>query len=254
MCVPDILYKYKPIRSTESHNINEFTQNLVLNGQLYFSRFSELSDPNEAIFDYSSTVDITVTEHEINQFPNHQRISNLGNGMIHIQVDGRSGAVHVRNRIDQMYGILCLTANNTSPLMFDYYAQGHKGICIGFEWKRFGILWRGTDQHQQPMKIKYIKKPPIIDISRAGNFEEVFYSKWREYKHEQEYRLTYSHGIFPNTQNVLNAIKEIIFGISVSEQDKEMIMQWARKSNLDIQFYEAHLKPKSYNIYIKPTD
>lgn len=161
----DILYKYRVITADDRTGTgNSFTRSLLTKGELYFPKFSELSDPNEAIFDYIQDTDIAVSNDELKEFQTHTYIDLLPDGRHHIKVDGRSAARHVRNRIDSMHGILCLTANNKNSLMYDYYANGHKGICVGFEWEKFGIVYRSTSTLLQPYfnrKRYYIKKIPL---------------------------------------------------------------------------------------------
>lgn len=248
-----ILYKYRAIRDADrkGDDARSFARNLITKGELYFPRFSELNDPNESIFDYSEDVDIAVNDNEIINYPQHIYVEKLSDGRNHITVDGRAGAIHVRSRIDSIYGILCLTETNNSPLMFDYYAAGHKGICIGFDWKKFGIVYRGTKNLQIPKKIIYRCKPPLINASNASNFDDVFFTKWREYKHEKEYRLTFGNRIFDNRERVLSSIKEIIFGCATSGSDKDLVRGWVAEAGISVEFFEAHLKPRSYNLKIK---
>ena len=73
---------------------------------------------------------------------------------------------------------LCLTKDPKNSLMYDYYSNGHKGICIGFDWKRLKLMIKGTNQHKLPRQILYRSGPPEIDPLNVLNFDEVFFTKW----------------------------------------------------------------------------
>ena len=109
MCtIPDILYKYKVI-SEDDHNNGEnaFTRRLLEKGELYFSQFSELNDPNEAIFGYSASTIISPTPTEL-QNPIYRDFLNTRqnmHGKILLTVDGWTATLHVRNRINNRHGV-----------------------------------------------------------------------------------------------------------------------------------------------------
>lgn len=252
MCrVPDILYKYRPITDADRNGdgCSGFTRNLLQDGALYFSRFSELNDPNEAIFEYSSEVEIAIACDELGEYPNDMQKELLPDGRRKLKVSGRSGAEHVRRAIDERHGVLCLTEDSKNLLMYDYYAGGHKGICVGIEWKELGLLHKGTERHQVPTKVMYRKEPPIINPCGDVDFNSVFYSKWEEYKHEKEFRLSFRPGLYECNSRVLKSIKNIIFGCATPLSDIELIMGWAK--HLNITYKEAYLKEKTYNLKIR---
>lgn len=236
-----ILYKYR--------SINNFTKNLITKGELYFSKFSEQNDPNEATFDYSEDIDIFIEHNELSLYPNFIEQENSPDGRIRLRVSGRNAALHVKRRIDFMYGILCLTSDPKNLLMFDYYGGGHKGICIGIEWEKLGLIHKKTNIPQTPLKVQYSNIPPLIDFS-GSSFDTVLFTKWKKYQHEKEFRLIYKPGIYPSSNNVLTSIKEIIFGVAITEKDRDLIKSWVNLNSLDVNFYQSKLKSNSYQLEI----
>jgi len=255
--IPKILYKYKAISDDDREDGDSskpYTKNIFTKGELYFSRFDELNDPNEAIFDYSTHIPIFLSENELNDNLYHDFLNTSKDieGRIQLMVNGRTAALHVMQRINLHipYGVLCFTEDRVNSLMFDYYAGGHKGICIGFDWKKLGLIVRDTNKYQHPRKIKYRSIPPIINPTNAYNFDDVFFTKSKKYKHEKELRLLHTPGVYSSPNNVLSAIKEIIFGCAVSPSDRELIKDWTNSLN-DLSFYETYLRPKSYKLGIR---
>lgn len=255
MCnLPDILYKYRSISEDDrSNGPRPYTKNIFTKGEIYFSRFSELGDPNEAIFDYIDEQDIAVNKDVLDEYPNFTEKEQILEKRYRLRVDGRTAAMHVRKQIDAINGIFCLSKEKQSLLMYDYYAGGHKGICIGFDWKRLGLLYEETGEHQPPKEIEYCSKPPVVNSSDPKNFENIeniFYTKWKEYKHEKELRLRYTPGIYKCKNNVLSAIREIIFGCAVTQADREMVKNWAEPIE-NVSYYEVYLTQKKYKLSIR---
>jgi Protein of unknown function (DUF2971) len=255
MCKPPtILYKYKTITDDDRNNTDRaFTRRLLENGELYFSSFHELNDPNEAIFDYSADeIPIRLNKDEIDN-PIYQPFletrEDIDDSNIILVVDGRTAANHVLSRINNHIppGLLCLTEDHKNLLMFDYYGGGHKGLCIGLNWRKLASVF---NESRQPRKIKYRSKPPHINPIWANNFGEVFFSKWKKYKHEKEFRLLYKPGIYGSSDEVLLAINEIIFGCAVCQDDQERVIEWTQHLE-DIKFYKTFLQPRHYKLGIK---
>jgi len=256
MCIiPKILYKYKAITDDDRKNgERSFTRNIFTKGELYFSRFFELNDPNEAIFDYSTHVPICLSEDELDNelYQNFLNTREDIENRIRLTVDGRTAALHVMRRIEKYIpnGILCLTKDPKNSLMHSYYASGHKGICIGFDWKKLGLIIRETHQLQLPQKIKYRLRPPIVNVRDANNFNDILFTKSKKYKHEKELRLRYCPGVYKSPKNVLSAINEVIFGCAISSSDRDMVISWA-SSLKSISYYQTYLKSKSYELCIR---
>ena len=171
MCkkTPDILYKYKSVTKEDRDELNPlgYTRKMLVNGEIYFSKFSQLNDPNEAIFSYDQDTEIIIEPSEESLYPNIQNKQPLEDGRLLLLVDGATAGLHVRKRLDERWGIFCLTEDPKNLLMYDYYANGHKGICIGFDWKMFTPLWHSTKKLQIPQKIRYSNDPLIKSPSQS---------------------------------------------------------------------------------------
>lgn len=257
--IPKVLYKYKAItdsdRQTKEVN-GSYTKNLLTKGELYFSPFEQLNDPNEMLINYDSgETPIFISKDDLSKdlYKSYLHTQEkTSDGRIKLIVPGDILGLHVRQNIQCYlnYGVLCLTEDPINTLMYDYYAGGHKGICIGFEWSTLGILYKGTTENQLPGKIKYGSAPPRLDIS-GPNMGDLFFTKSSKYKHEKELRILSNGGVFPNRANVKAAIKEIIFGCAVSVEDQEMVIKWTSGLPNTVDFYKAYMVPKTYKLDCK---
>lgn len=90
------LYKYKQFSLDDCSS--NYLRDIFFNGELYCAKFEELNDPMESYFQYSSNVREEYVRSVLSE-KSQQRICSL-------------------------------TTSPYNPLMWSYYADGHKGICI----------------------------------------------------------------------------------------------------------------------------
>lgn len=257
MCklLPDYLFKYKSITEFDRDPDSSlgYTRRFLKDGELYFSRFSELADPNEVLFSYAEDSHIAVSEEALSRVEFLENIGQLPDGRHHLKVSGAVAGLHVREALDKRWGVYCLTEDEKNLLMFDYYGGGHRGICIKIDWRKIGILVKETSNVQQPTKVRYIKKPPRVSSDDSSSFDSIFNCKWRDYKHEKEWRFFYTHGPLQNKKGEIMSRKDmviaIIFGCATSDNDKELVKEWVRDRK-DIQFYQSVLSKGRYRLEI----
>ncbi|WP_152547161.1 DUF2971 domain-containing protein [Legionella pneumophila] len=158
-------------------------------------------------------------------------------------------------------GILSLCASNDIMQMYSYYADGSKGICIGFEWDHFELMFDGSypPQPNIPIKINYVSEPLLI--KRFGSPEgwlKVFTTKGNGFYFEEEWRMFYKRGQF-SSEKVRQAIRSITFGPHFFNQKQEDWQQGLEKvinltNGLNIEWYRAEPVLGKYKLEIKPFD
>lgn len=221
---PEFLYKYK--------KIDKNTKRIFTHGEIFFTPFDQLNDNNEMFFYYKED-GIPIRE----------------NDGIRV-VDGSTAAKHVLKALKPRHGVFCLTEKNDDLLMFDYYADGHKGICIEFSWEKLGMVYKKDQRLQWPRKVHYTREPISLSCADLRDFDKVYYTKWLKYAHEKEWRLFYKPGKFRHI-NVFKSITGIIFGCATSEDDKKCIKDLLKNRD-DVSFYQATAENKKYALKIIP--
>ncbi|OBX21401.1 DUF2971 domain-containing protein [Bizionia sp. APA-3] len=94
--------------------------------------------------------------------------------------------------------------------MWSHYANGHRGIAIGFEidkseYKIDKVEYNGLGSFENlPLKVDELKS--------------VFLNKLNEWKYEEEYRI-----ITEKQDYIKIKIKKVIFGAETKNHDKEII-------------------------------
>lgn len=96
----------------------------------------------------------------------------------------------IYDTVNENLGVLCLTEEPVSPLMWAHYADQHKGAVIEFDAKHlFFNRRRGPNddlRHFRP--VTYTQERPAVFLSES-NAVDFFYFKSPEWEYEHEWRL-----------------------------------------------------------------
>lgn len=145
-------------------------------------------------------------------------------------------------------GILSLTANAHSHVMWEKYGANNKGVCFGLDKKKlFSVFNSGGP-------IVYTDTLPVIhyfmDSGKVQHIKRVFY-KERKWSFEEEYRfckiLASSNLQSVEWRNILmpeGTIREIIFGKDMDPSDKEEIRNLAKRYQPDARIKDLSVSSK----------
>jgi hypothetical protein len=123
------------------------------------------------------------------------------------------------------FGVLYLTANCESTLMWSHYSDSHRGFCMEFE--RAGNC--KLDDLEKPRPVSYSHYCPDIDLDNSWDSIDAFRSeicklvlvKAQEWQYEEEWRCIYRYG--NRLVDYPGALKSIIWGLRTSKEDKAAI-------------------------------
>lgn len=150
--------------------------------------------------------------------------------------------------INSNLGILSLTKNKNSRLMWSHYSDDHKGILIQFDIPNTNNLIK---------KVRYCSKRPIDQgIEKINSYS---YIKDKIWSYEKEWRII---GELSDLDNVGNEVyvrkcptiivKKITLGYLCSEDTKQFVKQWVKHSAPHVELYKADLSSISYKLIYKP--
>ncbi|MCB9345323.1 MAG: DUF2971 domain-containing protein [Lewinellaceae bacterium] len=144
-------------------------------------------------------------------------------------------------------GISCFSTEFDNMLMWAYYADGHKGMCLEFntEYEPFSKIH----------KVKYSNETPTVDANIILNdstdhheiVEAYLLSKYEDWSHEREWRILH-------TQNRItfgyksNALTGIYFGSKISFTDLEIIALIIKGQHSNCKFYQMEKVPGEFKI------
>lgn len=142
---------------------------------------------------------------------------------------------------DKHMGILSLSARWDSILMWSHYGNQHRGYCIGFneEKMRNSRLFGSGGPVKYPEDLKYPHIKPIEETNPDTMFVSAF-NKSREWKYEEEYRLTKLS--YPNPfkleERIVTVpndfIEEVNLGLHLSETDRNEIVELCQKRGIPV--------------------
>lgn len=145
---------------------------------------------------------------------------------------------------DKRFGVLSLTANPSNSSMWIKYAEGHQGLCVGFDTEHLfapGHLGGGGE-------VRYCDELPQIlpsDNLHLEHYKQVFF-KERKWDFEQEYR---THKFWPTVATNADrtrllppeCFKEVIFGAMMEDKYKEEVKAICAAKNLQVEFSQARI-------------
>jgi hypothetical protein len=252
-----ILYKFRDWEK-------DFHKNILRKCELFIPSPLALNDP----FDCQVTENLNLLDNDekINEFINIQ-IKILGLSPITQETKTLKADLFKRlieerdilqqeidefsiDRLDKRTGVLSLSTNWDSILMWGHYANSHKGFCIGFDSEYLdnsGLFNKGG-------LITYSKDYPKIDPNLDDIIELSFlqtHTKSDFWTYESEYRYNKIFNNSPSDEERiikidLNGIREIILGLNFPINDIKEIIEISKKYRIEL--YQTKKKPYKFEL------
>jgi hypothetical protein len=128
---------------------------------------------------------------------------------------------------------LCLSNVWNNPLMWAYYADGHKGFVIGFDTKNAALF------PEPPRAVAYSRSRPTIGYGKS--FDDSVYTKARYWEHEREWRAIRVEE-YPDPIHLVSfppeAIKEVILGDRMCDSLQDLIATRLRGDYKHVRLYQ----------------
>jgi hypothetical protein len=150
-----------------------------------------------------------------------------------------------QKEIGKVIGIICLTENPLSRLMWAHYAQSHTGfiaeLAAGDQFDYDGFAARAMGTHLIAVKVKYPLRHGQISIAEdTSNILEVCFSKHPQWEYEMEwriiaplagsirYKLVQDGGQEAGERFCVpfkpENLRSVIFGVRMKPEDKKRLM------------------------------
>jgi len=206
-----ILYKYR--------SFGEYADKIILNSELYFASHTSFNDP----------FDCNLSLREINsytdeEFKKYCEINGLTNKNKKEYLEGlRKEFISSKAKV----GILSMSLNSKSILMWSHYSDCHQGLCFGF----YSSLFENKKSYK---KVNYPKSNEYklisflsSDSSSLDDMKIMFGTKSEFWEYEEECRFfdfNIDSGIGAKKFEK-ECLKEIIFGCKADETNIKKIIQ-----------------------------
>lgn len=253
--MPPVLYKY---RNWEI----DFHRRLLFDNEIYFSSMDDLNDPYEGaiLFRYHPdelTEENVKKKHELlirGRFPaiTQEEIKKDW------ESDDFVGKLKDKNHIlginkqyreqnNSVWGVYSLTQTNRNYLLWSYYANSHKGFCVGLDSKKLAIQLQCSF-----IEVEYEVSPPYI-----GLFDDVITvsrkllsTKAEFWKHEEEIRLRKGNAVNTKFHVPNDCILEVIFGCKMPKETRFEIAKAISEKNKNVKMFEAKLDVEEFKLDI----
>lgn len=240
-----LLYKYR--------NCDQRTWELLLNRKLFFATAEQLNDPLDSSIDIQAEYErAQKLVHESDDHPELRKSFLIylldGSHRFNDPATGKQiGLNKALQHFIQSLGILSFSRTPTDALLWSHYAQGHSGVCLGFDPELLefdGAVIKGN--------VEYARKPPYVDLflkmtEEIGEFVrpweghkypaeqgDKFYTsqiarlmranllvKSEKWRYEEEHRVITSR---PGLQSFSpRALREVVQGTKMRESDRETL-------------------------------
>lgn len=147
--------------------------------------------------------------------------------------------------MDNMAGILSLTAVRDQTLMWSHYAAGHRGFCLGINSQkllRFAdrLSYRGVQLLLD--KVRYYVEPPKLNpytMPESKIYMTKLFSKSQDWSYEKEYRVLCGERPDFSLELVPNLLHSITLGAKCSEDDRQKVINLMIGKGYNVTIEEA---------------
>lgn len=214
-----LLYKYRSLLNEEHYG---FIEDIILENHLYLAIPSTFNDP----FEYRFTM------------PHEQ----LSNGLS--EEKSQYTADYMFEHLRQSMGVVSFSTQSDNILMWSYYADNHRGICIEFN----ASIQDTVLSKARP--VFYQDSFPKVTIN-PREMKQILLSKSSKWAHEKEWRIIDKEGgrrlkFEPTT------LRSIILGCQISDFNKERILKLLHRLNRPLNIYQAKIRQGHYRLDIVP--
>jgi hypothetical protein len=134
-------------------------------------------------------------------------------------------------------------------LMFSYYGNHHRGVCLQFE-----IDEDETLENIAPLngsEVQYRDDLPIFEDSKDIDLQayETLITKYKKWQHEREYRVL--KGIESGSSRIMTykcgQLRGVLFGVHMMAEDELLIRHWVQQGHhIDVFFKKAQISKNGF--------
>ncbi len=248
---PPLLYKY--------YALNEWTQDIFENNEIYFSSPESFNDPFDSKMRFSSEGSRTDIKCFIRTWgPKHRpdlsrkqhleyekSLMKPGSAFQLIQEYVQENFLAYRGRM----GVFSMTEERENILMWSHYAAEHTGFCIELQ----------TDNNffSRARHVEYDIDLPCLDLLEPMWDKQIaqgvagLLTKARNWAYEKEWRIVDVDGVGAKKYPP-EALSSVILGCKMSRDNKKQIKEWCGTRRLRPALYEAKEKEQEFGLDIIP--
>lgn len=160
--------------------------------------------------------------------------------------------------IEKTVGILSLTEDINSLLLWAHYTSKHTGFCVELNAQILNTIIDSEFNINKDLafifKVKYRKRFPIINPCRHSIEQRMqlqFLTKSEDWKYEKEWRILLLNGSKQKRELPVGVINNIYFGLNTRAEDIRHCKELLQQYNSNIGFFKAHKKNNTFGLEFK---
>jgi hypothetical protein len=261
--LPKTLYKY---RSWDDKN----DRRMLWHNEIYFASPSELNDPHDCrirlrydLMPVAEQIDLVVQhlnaiEPGLDEEEHRRRAENMVRTGFFTNLDWSSW----ERETEREMGVFSLTGLRNQTQMWSYYANSHRGLCVGLDvlaMKRFlDDLYAGDHVFVYDLfEVGYLHEYPELipnGESHERDFRYQMTKKAGTWKHECEYRYIMQDVSDRVVHLPSDVITEVILGCWMSKADRQEIINVLKMRASKLRLFQAKPKKDDFGLDIDPVD
>ncbi|MEZ4972853.1 MAG: DUF2971 domain-containing protein [Cyclobacteriaceae bacterium] len=223
--------------------INQYLFDTLISNQLYFSSIQQFNDPYDSRMTFLSRIDEEDFKVYLKNTIESEEIR-----LKYLNAFKKNPDEFIKPFIDlyesmlNYFGICCFTNDKDDLLLWSHYADGHKGVCLGFDYDLM------TKKFPQFDEVDYNDDPFHFDIKNATkSVSNTILRKSTKWKYEGEIRFLMERS--KRAAFYLDALAEVNFGSKCKPRDMLNIQYLVTKLGYkNCQFYKAGVNKKEFKI------
>ncbi len=261
---PEVLYKFR--RWDDANH-----RKIISSREIYFARPKELDEyaeftiPIDDSIPPDNTLRAFYYQMCLNECPNiseSQRFEYVENRLRDFKIKMVEKPKHIEailkeddKQLQDKIGIFCTCPDDFNKDLWDNFADGGKGFCVGFKTSKI-IANPALFGSVGPINYYAEDTKPIISNISFSGAERI--SKYlirvtsipEDYSSEKEYRFVKHRIIERNIQLDQDYYQEIILGYNMEKKDQEEVIESAKEFLPTIPVYKANYNPQFEFIYV----
>lgn len=269
--MPDVVYKYRHYQETYVKEVSNSEVTLERETQAIKSLFrNEIFIPSIDTFNdpYDSNLPFRYHPEELNEGNivlkslelskySHPKFSDTEHhwfawennpfGLIHHPEDYDKFDEDTFDKNCKEFGVFCTTDLPLNYLMWSYYGDSHRGICIGYDTKKL----LSTNFFLMMKKVDYSDEIPLHKLSgnaKGEHFNKIFFTKSNIWEHEEEYRFLHEYKTGKVKVIEKDVVKSVILGVKFPVEKKLDFVERLQTSFPHIEIYETYLNKESFSL------
>jgi hypothetical protein len=252
--IPEVLYKYRDLSGSN----RDYIRQTIVENKVWFSSPEDFNDPFDCKVHASFSGSRKAWERHMRELQkkyrprlNRQQRQAEVARIFKVEKRHKNPAVfaNVISEVQQAYnewGVFCLSERNDDILMWSYYANGHRGICLGF-------AHRPTRPFGPAFPVMYSTELPQVNYlegDQLKQFRANFLTKALPWKHEREWRVIDRYRGRGVRQFKPESLVEVIMGAQLTEEDRAGVTAWIEARPCKPALFEARLKRDVFGLEI----